>query len=77
MTRQFRKWGETNAPCRDCQLRKAGCHSDCPKDKSEEYEFYGYAAFKADAEKQRKMRSEFLKATDALVEIHLRGRNRL
>ena len=73
----FRKWGETNAPCNRCTLRFPGCHSKCPKDESEEYEYFGYGAFKAASEQQRKMRTEYLKQNDALIEIHLRGKRKL
>ena len=70
----FRKWGETNAPCNGCTLRHPGCHSNCPKDNSDEYNHFGYKAFKAAADREREARSEYLKQTDALIEIHLRGK---
>ncbi len=76
MSVQFRKWGEGNAPCNNCTLSHQGCHGDCPKDKSEEYNFWGYAAYKKEAERQRGLRKEFLKQTDALIEIHIRGRKK-
>ena len=77
MEDRFARWGESDVPCKDCTLRFSGCHSKCPKDEMEEYKFYGYAAYKLHTEKQRQMRTDFLKAGDALIEIHMRGRRKL
>jgi len=49
----IRKRGKSNAPCRDCEFRELGCHSDCRKSKMEEYGYYGYPEFKADMEAVR------------------------
>ena len=64
-----KKWGEKNAPCNECTLRIVGCHSNCPKDISEEYGFYGYAAFKKQTDAERKLREEYLKTSDMLMDI--------
>lgn len=65
-----KKWGEKNAPCVGCTLRSVSCHGDCPKDKSPEYDYYGYAAFKAQNDKEREARREYLQQNDVLSEIH-------
>lgn len=55
----IRKWGETNAPCKGCENRFVGCHSECER----------YKTFKANIEAQRQKRNEYLKAGDELMEI--------
>lgn len=54
-----RKWGERNAPCKDCPDRFVGCHSGCER----------YASFKAQNDKGRDLRTEFLKQSDVLMDI--------
>ena len=74
--KQFRRWGETNSPCNKCTLRFVGCHGDCPKDKMEEYDYFGYVAFKSMADEQHRLRNEFLKKNDMLADVHKRRRRR-
>ena len=57
---QTRKWGERNAPCKGCADRVVGCHGKCDR----------YAAFKAQNDKERDQRREFLQQNDVLSDLH-------
>ena len=45
------------SPCFGCTEKFTACHDRCPKDKRGEY---GHDAWKAELERQKKNRSEFL-----------------
>ena len=55
----MRKWGERNAPCKGCVDRFVGCHSGCER----------YAAFKEQNDKERNIRTEYIKQNDMLADI--------
>lgn len=76
MNRQFRRWGESHAPCKDCTLRFRGCHDACPKDNMEEYNYTGYRAFKAEMETERLARQKFLREQDEVTAVLIAGRKR-
>lgn len=48
------------APCKDCQDRGLGCHSNCPK----------YAAYKAELEKEHKHKEETDYIDEIIAKLH-------
>ena len=76
MNNQFRRWGESAAPCNGCTLRSSGCHGDCPKDKSSEYNYYGYKAFKEQSDTERAKRKAFLREKDEVMSVYRGGKRK-
>ena len=50
--------GMKDAPCKDCEIRFPSCHGRCPKDKSPEYDYYGYEAWLKDVHRARAVERE-------------------
>lgn len=70
--RNFRKWGERDAPCLGCADRRVGCHGQ-KDDGSYRCEKYGAFTQQMNAEKQE--RKEWVDMDDAVADVRrLKGR---
>ena len=62
-----RRWGERTAPCKGCQDRCIGCHG---QDENGLFKCTRYAEFKAQNDKEREARREYLQQNDVLSDLH-------
>lgn len=70
---QFRKWGEGNAPCQDCQDRCIGCYG---QDANGLYKCERYAAFKAQRDQELSVRREFIRQSDEVEAVMKKARRK-
>lgn len=69
--RTFRRWGESDAPCRGCPDRCVGCHG---QEANGLYKCERYGAFVAALTLQKRQRKDWIDADDALSDVRRKRR---
>lgn len=64
--KQFRRWGEGDAPCRGCTERTIGCHG---QDVNGLFKCSRYGEFVAQNEEQKRLRQKEVDAQDMLIDV--------
>lgn len=71
MQKNFRKWGERDAPCLGCKDRCIGCHG---KEQNGLYKCERYGAYVRQMDADKQERKEWVDMDDAIADVHRRKR---